>query len=176
MIAFYDLLFPRTNITMFAFYRNVDQELNAKGEYEIFTTRWLDNLMSIGQAWAHFLFPFMSAFIVVSNHDEPADQGNVQTKLTASNEGKWNVLSILCANSPPTRNPICGSFKEACLVSWLRNKVFGHVVFPVSKLAQLRCFSQIINCVAVLSDLRRNRWIVKLVFGSNLFPTSNIHV
>ena len=38
VVALYDLLFPRTNITMFALYRNVDQVLNAKGEYEIFTT------------------------------------------------------------------------------------------------------------------------------------------
>lgn len=41
---------------MFVFYRNVHQDLNAinaKGKYEIFTTRWLHNLMSIGQAWTH---------------------------------------------------------------------------------------------------------------------------
>jgi len=41
MVALYDLLFPVTNITMFAFYRNVDQDLNAKGKYGIFTTRFL---------------------------------------------------------------------------------------------------------------------------------------
>lgn len=155
MVALYDLLFPVTNITMFAFYRNVDQDLNAKGKYGIFTTRFLF-LMSIGQVWAHwetYLFPFMSAFIV-SYHDEPADQGNVQTKLTASNEGKWNILSIWCANSAPTRNPICGSFKGVCLVSWFRNNFFGHVVVDVSNLAYLRCLSRIINCEAVLSHLR----------------------
>lgn len=38
---------------MFVFYRNVHQDVNAKGKYEIFTTRWLHNLMSIGQAWTH---------------------------------------------------------------------------------------------------------------------------
>lgn len=93
----------------------------------------------------HFFVSIHERVYCVSNHDEPADQGNVQTKLTASNEGKWDVLSIFCANSPPTRNPICGSFTGACLVSWFRNKFFGHIVAAVSNLALLRCFSNVVK-------------------------------
>lgn len=57
-------------------------------------------------------------------------------KLTALNEGKWNVLSIFSASSPPARDPIYGYFKEACQLVWsnffLKHRDRRYVLFLIS--------------------------------------------